>query len=107
MVEADEGQISQVIQNIVLNADQAMPMGGQVMINARNAEVPCPDLPQGLEKGTFVRIAISDTGIGISGQCLGKIFDPYFTTKEKGSGLGLATSYSIIKNHNGVMANGF
>ena len=102
-VEADEGQISQVIQNIVLNADQAMPMGGQVMINAQNAEVPCPDLPQGLENGTYVKIAIRDTGIGISEQYLGKIFDPYFTTKEKGSGLGLATSYSIIKNHNGVI----
>jgi PAS domain S-box-containing protein len=103
MTEVDEGQIGQVIQNIVLNADQAMPVGGQVMITARNVQIPGPDLPHGLEEGRYVEIAIRDTGIGISEQYLGMIFDPYFTTKEKGSGLGLATSYSIIKNHNGVI----
>ncbi|HSQ77794.1 MAG TPA: PAS domain S-box protein, partial [Nitrospirota bacterium] len=102
-VEADEGQIGQVIQNIVLNADQAMPMGGQVMITARNIQLPGPGLPQGLKNGRYIEIAIKDTGIGISKQYLGRIFDPYFTTKEKGSGLGLATSYSIIKNHNGII----
>jgi PAS domain S-box-containing protein len=102
-VEADEGQIGQVIQNIVLNADQAMPAGGQVMVTARNIQIPGPGLPQGLKNGRYVEIAIRDTGIGISQQYLGRIFDPYFTTKEKGSGLGLATSYSIIKNHNGII----
>jgi two-component system, cell cycle sensor histidine kinase and response regulator CckA len=103
MAEADEGQIGQVIQNVVLNADQAMPVGGQVMITARNVQIPGPDLPHDLEKGRYVEIAIRDAGIGISEQYLGMIFDPYFTTKEKGSGLGLATSYSIIKNHNGII----
>jgi two-component system cell cycle sensor histidine kinase/response regulator CckA len=102
-VDADEGQISQVIQNIVLNADQAMPEGGRVEITARNVHTPFPDAPQDLEKGRYVEIAFRDTGIGIPEKYLGKIFDPYFTTKEKGSGLGLATSYSIIKNHNGII----
>jgi PAS domain S-box-containing protein len=100
---ADEGQISQVIQNIVLNADQAMPEGGRVMITARNVHIPGPYLPQGLKQGRYVEIAIRDAGVGIADKYIGKIFDPYFTTKEKGSGLGLATCYSIIKNHNGVI----
>ncbi len=102
-LDADEGQISQVIQNIVLNADQAMPDGGRVEIAARNVRAPGPDMPQELEEGRYVEIAVSDTGIGIPEQYVGRIFDPYFTTKEKGSGLGLATSYSIIKNHSGVI----
>ena len=100
-IDADEGQIGQVIQNIVLNADQSMPEGGQVVITARNVPVPVPDALQDLEQGRYVEIAFRDTGVGIPEKYLGKIFDPYFTTKEKGSGLGLATSYSIIKNHNG------
>jgi PAS domain S-box-containing protein len=102
-IEADEGQISQVIQNIVLNADQAMPEGGKVEITLRNITVPGKSLPNSLEKGNYVEIAITDSGSGIQNKYLTKIFDPYFTTKEKGSGLGLATSYSIIKNHNGLM----
>jgi len=101
--EADEGQISQVIQNIVLNADQAMPEGGQVEITAKNVHASDKTLSQSLQKGNYVVILIKDSGIGISDQYFGKIFDPYFTTKEKGSGLGLATSYSIIKNHNGMI----
>jgi two-component system cell cycle sensor histidine kinase/response regulator CckA len=101
--EADEGQISQVIQNIVLNADQAMPEGGRLEITARNVHVPGNNLPQGLQEGKYVEIAIKDSGIGIREQYLEKVFDPYFTTKEKGSGLGLATSYSIIKNHDGLI----
>jgi len=101
--EADEGQISQVIQNIVLNSDQAMPEGGRLEITARNVHVPGNNLPQGLQEGKYVEIAVKDSGIGISEQYIEKIFDPYFTTKEKGSGLGLATSYSIIKNHDGLI----
>jgi signal transduction histidine kinase/CheY-like chemotaxis protein len=99
--EADEGQIGRVIQNIVLNADQAMPEGGKVEITARNVQVPGTDLPPGLRNGRYVEIAIRDSGIGIPEQYLTKIFDPYFTSKDRGSGLGLATSYSIIKNHGG------
>ena len=102
-VEADEGQISQVIQNIVLNADQAMLEGGRVEITARNVHVPRNDSMLGLQQGRYVQISIKDSGLGISEQYIAKIFDPYFTTKKKGSGLGLATSYSIIKNHSGLI----
>jgi two-component system, cell cycle sensor histidine kinase and response regulator CckA len=102
-VEADEGQIGQVIQNIVLNADQAMPEGGLVEITARNVQAPDKNLPQSLQKGGYVEITVRDGGIGIQEHYIAKIFDPYFTTKVRGSGLGLATSYSIIKNHNGVI----
>jgi PAS domain S-box-containing protein len=102
-VEADEGQIGQVIQNIVLNADQAMPEGGTVEIAARNIPEGDAAAPQGLRRGDYVALSISDGGIGIPAEYLTRIFDPYFTTKEKGSGLGLATSYSIIKNHDGLI----
>ena len=102
-VDADEGQISQMIQNIVLNADQAMPTGGTVEIAAKDVVAPGGGSPRSLAAGRYVEITISDTGIGIPGQYLDKIFDPYFTTKEKGSGLGLATSYSIISNHGGAI----
>jgi two-component system cell cycle sensor histidine kinase/response regulator CckA len=103
-VEADEGQIGQVIQNIVLNADQAMREGGTVEIAARNIPVGDAAAPQGLGRGDYVELSISDGGIGIPAEYLTKIFDPYFTTKEKGSGLGLATSYSIVKNHDGSIS---
>ncbi len=101
--EADEGQIGQVVQNIVLNADQAMPGGGLVEITARNVDIPGENLPLSLQEGKYAEIAIRDSGIGIPEQYLPRIFDPYFTTKEKGSGLGLATSYSIVKNHGGLI----
>ena len=103
IVDADEGQIGQVIQNLVLNAEQAMPSGGTITITAKNVSSPGRGLPSGLQPGNFVLISIKDRGIGISEQYLPKIFDPYFTTKDKGSGLGLATSYSIIKNHGGLI----
>jgi two-component system cell cycle sensor histidine kinase/response regulator CckA len=102
-VEADEGQMGQVIQNIVLNANEAMPDGGNIEISARNVDIPQgsnPLLPIG---GKFVKISIKDIGVGIPAQHLPRIFDPYFTTKQKGSGLGLATSYSIIRNHGGMI----
>ncbi len=101
--EADEGQIGQVIQNIVLNADQAMPLGGSVMITAKNVAASSASLPHVLARGNYIMISIEDTGVGIPEQYVGKIFDPYFTTKEKGSGLGLATSYSIVRNHGGMI----
>jgi PAS domain S-box-containing protein len=101
-VEADEGQISQVIQNIVLNAAQAMPEGGTVVIAGRNVTVADKDWPL-LPDGNYVEISVQDTGVGIPEQQLQQIFDPYYTTKEKGSGLGLATSYSIVSNHGGVI----
>jgi PAS domain S-box-containing protein len=101
-VEADEGQISQVIQNIVLNASNAMPNGGAVTIRACNLPAD-GDAKSGLEKGDYVKITIEDTGPGIPESHLARIFDPYFTTKEKGTGLGLATSYSIVKRHSGLL----
>ncbi len=101
--EADEGQIGQVIQNIVLNADQAMPLGGTIMIVAKNVRVPKEGMARLPKEGKYVEITVQDNGIGISDEYLSKIFDPYFTTKAKGSGLGLATCYSIIKNHGGVI----
>jgi CheY-like chemotaxis protein len=101
--EVDEGQISQVIQNIIMNADQAMPMGGTISITAQNVLAPGEGLPSSLEAGRHIRISIKDNGIGIPEHYLPRIFDPYFTTKDKGSGLGLAASYSIIRNHGGLI----
>ena len=99
--EADEGQLGQVIQNIVLNADQAMPLGGTVAISARNLPASLAAAQRGLEARDYLELTISDQGVGIPEKYRDKIFDPYFTTKERGSGLGLATCYSIIRNHGG------
>ncbi|MFH1215625.1 MAG: PAS domain S-box protein [Pseudomonadota bacterium] len=99
-VEIDEGQIGQVIQNLVINADQAMPKGGIVTISAENIAISSSaTLP--LKKGKHIKIGIHDRGEGIDARYLDKIFDPYFTTKETGHGLGLAICYSIIKKHQG------
>ncbi len=99
-VDIDEGQISQVIHNLVVNADQAMPDGGLIRVKAENLLLgPGSDLP--LPKGKYVKISIADQGCGIPEKDLQRIFDPYFTTKQKGSGLGLATSYFIVRNHGG------
>jgi PAS domain S-box-containing protein len=99
-VDADDGQLGQAIQNIVLNASQAMPEGGVVGIAAKNVERPDKENRQ-RTGGKYVEISVTDSGVGIAEKYLQKIFDPYFTTKEKGSGLGLATSYSIMRNHGG------
>src|SRR6266850_2525592 len=102
--EIDAGQISQVIGNLVVNADQAMPNGGTLHVSCENfcydtSDAVIPDL----DPGDYVRIRIRDEGVGIPEKYMKRIFDPYFTTKAKGNGLGLATAYSIIKNHNGLM----
>jgi signal transduction histidine kinase/CHASE1-domain containing sensor protein/CheY-like chemotaxis protein len=98
--EVDVGQISQVLQNLIINANQAMPEGGTIHICAENALInKSTELP--LKQGEYVKITISDQGKGISKEHLQNIFDPYFTTKEKGRGLGLTISFSIIKNHTG------
>ncbi|MGD9852146.1 MAG: PAS domain S-box protein [Nitrospirales bacterium] len=99
-VEADEGQISQVLQNLVINADQAMPEGGTIHLEARNVQVSVQTHLH-LKPGRYVQVSVSDQGLGIPPEHLPKIFDPYFTTKQKGSGLGLATTYSILKGHDG------
>jgi len=101
-VEADEGQISQVLNNLIINATHAMSGGGILQVHCGNAIVDQADLH--LAKGNYVRISIMDHGIGITKKHLSKIFDPYFTTKKKGSGLGLSTSYSIVRSHGGHIA---
>ncbi|MBF0559283.1 MAG: PAS domain S-box protein [Nitrospirae bacterium] len=101
-VDADEGQISQVIHNIILNADQAMPQGGIIKVRCENTVIENEE-SNILKNGRYVNIAIQDQGIGIPKGQVEKIFDPYFTTKQRGSGLGLATSYSIIKKHEGLI----
>jgi len=103
--EIDSGQISQVIANLVVNAEQAMPTGGTLHVTCENfrhgsgKNATVPDLPS----GEFVKITIRDEGVGIPEQNLKRIFDPYFTTKPKGNGLGLATAYSIVKHHKGLI----
>ncbi|MEW6130376.1 MAG: PAS domain S-box protein [Acidobacteriota bacterium] len=105
LTEIDEGQISQVIHNLVLNARQSMPLGGMIEISAINLDIHPNTLIQGIpiKPGHYLKIAIKDEGVGIAEEHLSKIFDPYFTTKQRGSGLGLATAYSIIKNHEGYI----
>lgn len=99
-VNADEGQLNQVFNNLLINAKQAMPAGGTVIVTAKNLNVHSEDrLP--LASGIYVQIDIADQGDGIPPDQLGKIFDPYFTTKANGTGLGLSTVYSIIKRHGG------
>ncbi len=99
-IEADEGQISQVFHNIILNAVQAMPKGGVLTVMAGNAILAEPN-PFGLQPGPYLHLFFNDQGCGIPTENLAKIFDPYFTTKEGGNGLGLASVYSIIKRHGG------
>ena len=91
-VRADPGQIEQVILNMVVNARDAMPSGGQLLIETRNTGQPGREC---------VTISISDTGVGMDSQVLSRVFEPFFTTKEHGTGLGLATSYGIIKENGG------
>jgi two-component system, cell cycle sensor histidine kinase and response regulator CckA len=101
-VDMDEAQMNQVINNLIINAVQAMPEGGTIRVRADNFVVDrSVTLP--LRAGKYVRISVRDSGTGILPENMQKIFDPYFTTKEKGTGLGLATSYSIVRKHDGVM----
>jgi PAS domain S-box-containing protein len=96
----DKAQISQVVQNLVINAIQAMRGGGTLRIAARNERMG-PAAHPALAEGDYVRISVADSGEGIAPDNLGKIFDPYFTTKVQGHGLGLATVFSVIKRHKG------
>ena len=97
----DSGQISQVIQNLAINARQAMPDGGKLEIACHNFTVSELDNPTNIIPGNYIEVSIKDNGTGISEDVLDSIFDPYFTTKQEGNGLGLALSYSIIDKHNG------
>lgn len=104
LVEIDSGQIYQVINNIVINAKQAMPNGGSISITAENIVISEDNKElSNLLVGQYVKISIKDQGLGIPSELLSNIFDPYFTTKETGHGLGLASSYYIIKKHDGYI----
>jgi PAS domain S-box-containing protein len=105
-VAIDEGQMKQVLTNLVLNAQDAMPQGGTVVIRGENLLIAAQDsLP--IQEGHYVRISVRDTGVGIPAENLARIFDPYYSTKDtysrKGLGLGLAVCYSVIKRHDGLI----
>jgi len=99
LAQVDKGQLGQVLQNLVINAVHAMPEGGTISLAANNLTVNPGELP--LTPGGYVLITVRDHGHGIPPEHLTKIFDPYFTTKQSGSGLGLAVVYSIVANHAG------
>jgi signal transduction histidine kinase len=101
-VDVDAGQMSQVVHNVVLNAVQAMPGGGTVEVRAENIAFEA-DAPFPLVEGQYVQITLQDYGCGIPKEVLSNIFDPYFTTKAEGSGLGLATAYAIVTKHDGYI----
>lgn len=104
--EMDPGQISQVIHNLIINANQAMPNGGVIQVSASNIRLD-GDMDreglQALKPGPYIEIAIQDEGIGIEALHLQHIFDPYFTTKEQGYGLGLSSAFAIMNKHHGAV----
>jgi len=100
LAKVDSSQISQVVNNLIINAKQAMPDGGTLSLRCENTYVtPEEGLP--LTPGPYLKITVKDHGVGIPRDQLDRIFDPYFTTKAEGNGLGLATSYSVVKKHEG------
>ncbi|MGB9595346.1 MAG: PAS domain S-box protein [Candidatus Poribacteria bacterium] len=101
-LEMDESQIDRVIQNVVINAAQAMPEGGIIWVSAENVYLHENHI-HSINEGKYIKLSIKDSGMGIPKEHLSRIFEPYFTTKQKGSGLGLAICYSIIKNHGGYI----
>lgn len=101
-VRVDEGQINQALSNLLINAVQASNIGGVIEVEAANMDLD-KESTVPLPPGGYVRITITDHGIGIPEGDLQRIFDPYFTTKDQGSGLGLASAYSIIKKHSGII----
>jgi PAS domain S-box-containing protein len=101
--DADKGQIGQVVQNLVINAVQAMPGGGLIRLSLHNETLGEGEVVT-LTAGDYLRLEIADSGRGIAPEHLSRIFEPFFTTKEFGSGLGLATVYSVIKKHRGHIA---
>jgi PAS domain S-box-containing protein len=100
--QVDDGQISQVINNLAINADQAMPEGGVITVSAENLMLK-PGSPLPLEPGPYLKIDVRDQGEGIPPELISSVFDPYFTTREGRVGLGLATTYSIMKRHGGLI----
>lgn len=104
LITADPGQLNQVMNNLFINASQAMPQGGTICVDVATITLPKKDITEygfNIHPGDYIRIAVKDEGMGIPEENLVKIFDPFFTTKDAGSGLGLPVCYSIIKNHAG------
>ena len=99
-IEADEGQMSQLVNNLLLNARQASTGAGEVVVRARRRTLREGEIPS-LAPGGHVEISIQDRGHGIPPEALPRVFDPFFTTRATGTGLGLATSYSIVRRHGG------
>ncbi|MFO1448165.1 MAG: CHASE domain-containing protein [Opitutaceae bacterium] len=106
-VEVDEGQVAQVLRNILLNAREAMPYGGSVEVRVENIRVNEEGGPPALAPGHYVRVTVADEGLGISAEILPRIFDPYFSTKQrgdkKGMGLGLTICHSVVQKHHGAI----
>jgi PAS domain S-box-containing protein len=102
MCNFDAEQINNAFENIITNAIQAMPTGGNLYISAENVNIPEREASY-LKPGKYVKISVKDSGTGIPGDLIPKIFDPFFTTKNKSKGLGLTTSHSIINRHNGCI----
>jgi CheY-like chemotaxis protein len=102
LCDIDKNQIGQVVDNIVINAQHAMPNGGAIDVSAVNLRLGDKENPA-LPAGTYVRLSFRDYGIGISKDLMPRIFDPFYTTKPKGHGLGLATCYSIVHRHGGCI----
>lgn len=106
LVAADQGQMDQVMMNLFINAVHAMPNGGDLFLKTQNVVIDETEAYRlSIRAGNIVRITVEDTGVGMEAAILSSIFDPFFTTREvgKGSGLGLASVYGIIKNHDGVI----
>ncbi|MEI6515731.1 MAG: PocR ligand-binding domain-containing protein [bacterium] len=102
LAQADKGQIQQVVSNLTTNARQAMPNGGHLYIHLENSRIDRDDF-HGLLPGKYLKLTMKDEGIGIDPKIIGRIFEPYFTTKTSSNGLGLATTYSIIQKHGGYI----
>ncbi|PJZ60091.1 hybrid sensor histidine kinase/response regulator [Leptospira adleri] len=100
LCDFDENQIHQVVENIIINSVQSMPLGGTIHVSAKNMYLGKYNSVR-LKEGNYIQISVQDSGIGIPKDLLPRIFEPFFTTKQKGTGLGLATSYSIVQKHDG------
>ncbi len=103
LVDIDTGQMSQVIQNLILNARKAIPDSGRITISCENISDIAAEEVLSLAEGDYVKVTIRDSGVGIPANIIDKIFDPYFSTSDKGSGLGLAITHSIINKHDGLI----